>query len=308
MSKIAQDVFDLTMDLLRKRAASGLIDAQKTAGYRAAAPGLLTIWQNENAKLGNLYATAEFSNHPVDNLFGDRAELDIVEYEGSEDLIRTCATSCCRAYYFEVDGPGTVYVEDYTDRWNVLKEIPVPPSVERFTAYKGSVTPTPGATQCRLRFSGGTYYRTVNRALFGIPFYAGREPAYRPWVKMEMPEDFFGWDKIVEESGEGDYNPQAHTKREGRKDFYISYWYEGSIRIVYVPAPPAVNALADTILVDDVMALSGAYFLAQHLMLTEDPDSANFFGQRYEEYRGTTVSKPPASEAPIIDVYGGLTG
>jgi hypothetical protein len=46
------------------------------------------------------------------------------------------------------------------------------------------------------------------------------------------------------------------------------------------------------------------YGLAAHLTITEDPTSAGYFNQRYEELR----SKIPAQITPVIDSYDILSG
>lgn len=43
----AQQIFNLACDLIGKRQSNGTIDPGKTAIYKARAPGILTLWQNE---------------------------------------------------------------------------------------------------------------------------------------------------------------------------------------------------------------------------------------------------------------------
>lgn len=47
------------------------------------------------------------------------------------------------------------------------------------------------------------------------------------------------------------------------------------------------------------------YGLAAHLLLAEDPATANFFQQRYDELKLTLSRGLPAQSEDIIDVYGG---
>jgi hypothetical protein len=46
------------------------------------------------------------------------------------------------------------------------------------------------------------------------------------------------------------------------------------------------------------------YGLAAHLLLAEDPATANFFQQRYDELKQTLARGLPASSEDIVDVYG----
>lgn len=304
MAYTGQEIFNIAMDLINKRSASGTIDTSKTAIYSVRSPSILTIWQNNISRLGDLYNTYEFSNKPIDNLLGD--QFDIIEYKGT-DLIRE-TNHVIKAYYFEVDGEGTAYIEDYNGAWNTIVTITIPDTISSFTAYKGVVTPTMGATKSRIRFTGSYYYRTVNRALFAEPFAPTKIPDYRRWTKHTMPIDFKSVDQVIEEESNNNmtkgYTKDSGYKWEGRKDMYLSYLFNGNIRIVYKPVPTKITSLTNTLQVDDITAMSGAYFLATHLLLVEDPDSASFFNGMYEDMKREADIKQPASETENEDVYG----
>lgn len=47
------------------------------------------------------------------------------------------------------------------------------------------------------------------------------------------------------------------------------------------------------------------YGLAAHLLLQEDPSSANYFQQRYEELKGNLQRGLPSESSDIVDVYSG---
>lgn len=293
------------MDLISKRSPNGTIDAGKTATYKARSPGILTLWQNIISRTGDLYNTLEISNSPIPNMFGLMIGFDIKEHGATSPLTDLIfeTPGMAKSYYFEVDGPGTVYVEDFTIGWNVLATITVPDTVTSFTPYKGVVIPTSGATKSRLRFSGSYYYRTVNRALFAIPFQPSRVPDFKPWVKHSMPSDFKSVDQIIEEYPDRQYSKQVGTKWEGRRDLYINYYYVGKVRIVYKPVPITISDLSQTLQVDEISSMSGAYFLAAHLLLIEDPASASFFNGMYEELKLEASLKQPATESAIVDIY-----
>lgn len=302
----ALEIFNLACDLIGKRQANGTIDPGKTAIYRARSLGILTAWQNIIAKSGDLFSTYEISNSPIPNMFGLIVGFDIKEYglvSPLTDLIYDVAGSA-KAYYFEVDGPGVVYVEDFNGVWNTLATITVPDTVTSFTSYKGILTPSAGATRSRLRFSGSYYYRTINRALFAIPMQADRVPDFKPWIKKTMPADFKSCDQIIEEYPDRQYGKQVGTKWEGRRDLFINYYYVGKVRVVYKPVPIVISNLTQTLQVDDVTAISGSYFLASHLLLIEDPASASFFNGMYQDLKVESQMKQPASETAIVDIYG----
>ena len=296
----AQQVFENSMDLMDKRSTTGQIDAAKTARYKVRVPNILTQWQLELAKNGDLYSTYEISNMPIANSLGLLNGFDIKEFIGI-DLPFEC-NLVAKAYYFEVDGPGIVYIEDFTTQWNILATITVDNTVKSFKPYKGIVTPTTGATKSRMRASGTYYYRIVNRALFSIPFQADRIPNYRPWIPFKMPDDFKSVETIINEYPDRQYTKDSATKFEG-KILYINYYYVGNVRIVYKPVPIPITVLTQTLQVDDVTAEGAAYFLASHLMLIENPETASFFNGRFMELKIEAQIKSPASITEIIDVY-----
>jgi hypothetical protein len=303
MATTALQVFNWTMDLIDERLDSGVVSPSDTISYNVKTPGILTILQNELIKQGDVYATVEFSNFPVTNLLGDRAELNVRVFEGTPWTVE--CNQVAKGYYFEVDSPATVYVEDFNGTWNTLATINATPTASGFTAYKGAVTPTNGAYRSRLRFGGNTYYRSVNRALYGVSF-ASDIPDYRPWILKTMPSDFKSVDEVIQEVLD-DYSQKANYKWEGKNRLYMDYFFKGNLRIVYRPIPNVITLLTDTLQLDDVTArMVLPYGLAAHLMLEENAATAAYFNSRYEELKREATKRPPASIETITDVYGGL--
>lgn len=299
----------MAMDLVGKRQANGTIDGGKTAIYRARAPGILTLWQNTMAKSSDIYSIFEISNSPIPSLFGLISGFDIQEYAKTQplsDLIFE-AVGKAQSYCFETDGQGICYVEDYANGiWNILATINMTStanSVSTFSQYKGAITPTVGATKSRLRFSGPYFYRTINRALFGIPLDPAKIPDYKPWFKVTMPADFKSVETIIDEVPDRQYTREIGTKWEGRRDLYVNYYFVGKVRIVYKPVPVTITALTQTLQADEISSMSGAYFLSATLLLIEDPASASYFQQMYESMKLESQLKQPSSESAIVDIY-----
>lgn len=302
MSTTAQQVFEIAMDLIDERLDTGLISESDTLSYKVKAPGILTMGQFELMDIGDLYKTFEISRKPVPSMYGFISGFDILEHIG-EELIKEVQGSV-KAYYFEIDGPGTVYIEDFNGTWNTLETI-IDTTATNFTAYKGIVTPSVGATRSRIRFSGNYYYRITNRALFSYPFQADRVPIYRPWVKQTLPDDFKSLSQIINEYPERQYNKDINYKWEGRKDLYINYYYEGNVRMVYKPVPARVTVLTDTLELDDITATTILpYYLSAHLMLEENPDTASYFNGRFMELKIMGMVPKPVGAEHIVDVYG----
>lgn len=321
MSTTVNQVFNITMDLMDERTDAGTLTDSDVVSYRVKTYNILNLLQAELLKQGSIYSEYSISNKPVKNELGFLSGFEVEEFIGTDKNFE--ANSAIKAYYFEADNVGTVYIEDYTSSWNTLATVSTTASTSGFIAYKGVVTPTSGATKSRIRFSGTNYYRNVNRALFNVPFATDSDvPDYRPWVKKTMPSDFKSVDQIVSEFVDyangvpGQYTKDASYKWEGRSNLYIDYYFEGNIRIIYNPIPTlltfsgtgsSTTDLNQTLTVDDITARTILpYGLAAHLLLTENSASAAFFNQRYEELKFAGTRQQAASAEQIINIYGGV--
>lgn len=73
------------------------------------------------------------------------------------------------------------------------------------------------------------------------------------------------------------------------------------------PTAAKVEDFETGIGIDDYLCRSiMPYGLAAHLMMQEDPVSANFFQQRYDELKMLSARGMPAEIEDIEDVYGGV--
>jgi len=306
MSTTVQQVMDISLAFLDEIDDTGQINS---SDYSAQTPRLCTVIQNElvSAGIGDLYAKYEVSNKPFTNILGYTSNFDVKAFEGTDLTFEGLGQ--CKSYYFEIDRPGTVYVEDYTSGWNTLATI-TSTATGQFTAYKGVVTPTAGAVKSRLRFSGTYYYLCINRALFNIPFaLAADVPIYAPWVKKTMPDDFKNVTQIINEYPERQYNKDSGYKWEGRNELYINYYYEGKVRIEYKPVPVTLTALTDTVQVDDLTATAVMpYGLAALLSTASDKSVTNYFEDKYAEAKARAVVKQPSGESNIADYYNSQLG
>mgnify|MGYP001216255132 CR=1 FL=1 len=297
MSKTVSDIFDITMDLIDERLDTGLLSEEDTISYQVKTPGLLNALQNELIKIGEYYSTHEIDVFPIEPMLGS---FNFHEYNSS-DLSFEVGGSV-KSYYFEVNGPGTVYIEDFTSSWNTLETVTVPVTVTNYTAYSGSVTPTSGATKSRIRFSGTYYYNFTNFALYSQTFYT--VPAYRPWIQKDMPSDFKSVDQIVKEYEYQRYERDGIFRWEGRNKLFVSHDYKGKIRITYVPVLDTLTALTDTLQLDDTTCVQVLpYGLAALLLVHENPDIANYMSQRFDELKFVARKKAPSAFHEIEDVY-----
>ena len=74
------------------------------------------------------------------------------------------------------------------------------------------------------------------------------------------------------------------------------------------PLCPVLGGMGEELGLDDGLCRTVLpYGLAAHLLLEEDPASASFFQQRYEELLGRARRSAPTSSHDITDCYGGVT-
>lgn len=298
----AQEVFAYTMAFADEIDATGSINPTNTADYRVRTPGILNSIQAELIKIGDMYKTYEITNKPIKSMLGLITGFDYMEFKGQE-IIKE-AIGSAKAYYFEVDGDCTVYVEDYTTQWNTLATI-TPTNINDFEAFKGVLTPTPGATKSRIRFTGEYRYLITNYALFDTPLAPTKVPDYRPWIKKEMPQDFKSIDQVITEYPDRQYSRDNNYKWEGKKDLYINYYYEGNMRIIYRPIPSLITAMTDPLEVDDITARTLLpYALGMELFKDENETLYQHFYRRYNDLKVLGMTKQPAIEEKVINVYG----
>lgn len=75
------------------------------------------------------------------------------------------------------------------------------------------------------------------------------------------------------------------------------------------PIAEKISDFTTAIGLDDYICQSVMpYGLAAHLLMQEDPSSANFFQQRYDELLSLLARGMPAESEDIVDVYGDFGG
>lgn len=302
MAVTGTEIFNMAMALIDEYTSSGVADPNTTTLFQVRAPSILNILQNELLINGDYYKIHEISRKPIIPLYGHNEYKEHI----SEDVTEECIGSIT-SYSFEVNGEGTIYIEDLTDNWNILETITIPSTVTTYTSYKGIVSSTSGATKSRIRFSGNYYYNYTNIALFNQPFSSDDNvPNYRPYIKYEMPADFYSIDQVIKEIYPSKYIKTSDYYWEGKNELYLSYDFDGNIRIIYKPIPTKITSLTQTLEIDDILATTAlTYGLASQLLLTENATLSNFFSQKFDETKSNSKSKP-SNIVEVEDVYGGI--
>lgn len=303
MSTTAQEIFYDVRALLDEYSDQGvLIPDADVADLQLKSIRFINMAQKELHKIGKIFKTFSYTNVPYANALGLLSNFDIVEHMGADDIYPVAGVAA-NAYYFEVDAPCTVYVQEFQGgAWSNLITI-TDTTATSMTAYKGVITPTTPGNLVRLKFTGQYYYKHQNRCLFTAPFSAGRVPDYRPWIKITLPSDLGTINSIVDEFPDRQYAKDVDYKQEGKDTLYINYYYNGTIRVVYNPVPTTITTITDTLQVDDITAKAISYYVAARLAPFENQNLVNFFEGKYIELKISAQSAVPLGWEQIKPAY-----
>lgn len=263
--------------------------------------------QKELYKIGRAQKTINIVNKPVKNAMGLFSNFDIVEFTGTDQYYPSEAgLPNIKSYYLEADMTHTAVIQELEGGvWTDL--VTHSATVTSMTAYKANITPTTAGNYIRIKFTGTTYYRHVNRALYEYAFNSDANvPDYTPWVKYDLPGDFKAIDMVVEEFPSRQYNYSATYKFEQPDRFYYNYYFDGEIRIIYKPIPATLTSVDDVLQIDDVVAKALSFYVASWLSPYSNQSLTNPLFQKYLELKVENTVKDPMSEEAIVDVYGGF--
>jgi hypothetical protein len=310
-----QEVFEQSISIIDELNTSGIVDPTQVKEYSSRAPFLLDLWQKEMAKSGDLYKTFEISCFRKQNLLGDLNSFDAVEHISTDQTYQCIGGKC---FHFGVDSQATVYIEELIGgTWQnvagtfMTNAIPSTvfngsisaTSTESFTYYKGLISPVSQSNSIRLRFSGNYYYRHSNRAISPNNYpVITLVPDFKAYYKVTMPTDFKTATQVISEYPSWQYTEGVH-KWEGQ-DLYIQFAYTGTIRITYVPVPAKITSLTQTLEIDDINAMSAAYYLAEHFaMADQNSELASMCRNKFKTLKMESTVKTPLALTQIRDVY-----
>lgn len=256
--------------------------------------------QKELYSVGRMEKTFSFNNKPFSNLLGYISNFDIVDFIGTDQNYEAVGA---KAYYFESTGAGTAYIEEFDGlTWNTLVTVSMPIG-DDFVAYKGVTGVTNALYPVRIRFSGTTFYRHVNRALFAEPFTVAQVPDYRPWIKVDMPADFMDISQLIVEYPDRQYAKDSLYKWEPPNMLYINYYFTGNYRMQYYPIPATISAIGDTLQCSEVIGQAIVYYIASRLAPFENPSLVNFFESKYLELKLSASTPKPMSWEMVKPTY-----
>lgn len=310
------EIFSQAIAILDELSDSGTIVESQIKEYKHRAPYLLDLWQREMIKNGDLFKTFELSCFRKKNLLGDTSQLGIIIENNAEPQSYSASGAYC--FYIEVDGDCTLtFTEDGTPlsgkysfnggaetAFTGTVNITVPAGTTSFLPIRGILAASGGTVT--MTISGTYYFKHNNRALSPYKFAtADKVPDFKPWYKVQMPSDFKSRSQIISEYPSWQYQEgSSSVKWEGANELYVMFSYDGIIRIKYIPVPTKITDLSQTIEVDDISAVSGAYYLAEHFAMADMNDElARRCKEKFRELKIDSMVKTPLQPAEIKDVY-----
>lgn len=298
MSVTVLDVFTKARALLDEYTDDGaVIPDAEILDFKSRAIVYADMAQKELFTLGNYFSNYEFTRKPIQNLVAENFEKH--EFTGDTQYFPSESGVEAKSYYIEADGTHTILVQELeAGTWSTLETNSA--TVTQMTAYKGNLSLSTSGNKVRIVVSGTNWYQFQNIALFEYSF--DTVPDYQPWVKFSMPSDFASVESYIIESDKR-YVEAIDYKWERFKDFYVSWWFDGTVRINYRPFPTTITDISDTFEIDDPSASAIAYFIAAKLATSEQQNLVNYFEQKFDQLKYELNYNRPAREQEIQDVY-----
>ena len=319
MAYTGREIFERAMAVMDEISETGTLNPDDVAEYEAKAPLLLDIWSRRMAKTAGVKKSFELSCFRKKNLLGDLNHISkIIENNGTADEYSGIGANC---FYLEIDGDCTVTFKenggslsgkysfnggeetDFTDTINIT----VPEGTTSFLPLKGILSPSSQTSTITMSISGNFYFRHNNRALSPYKFDSAlKVPDFKPYYKVEMPDDFISRSQIITEFPQWQYQEgNSSVKWENDKELYVMFSYEGIVRINYVSLPAKITSLDQTIEYPENVAMSAVPYLVKHFARADMNDE--IAGDAKEEFAQMYVDatvQEALTPTEILDVYG----
>ena len=318
MAYTGNEIFERSMAVMDEISETGTLNPDDVAEYKGKASLLLDIWSKRMAKTAGRKKSFELSCFRKKNLLGDLNHISkIIENNGTVGEYSGIGANC---FYLEVDGDCTVTFKenggslsgkysfnggietDFTDTINIT----VPEGTTSFLTLKGILSPQSQTSTITMEISGNFYFRHNNRALSPYKYQSAlKVPDFKPYYKVEMPDDFISRSQIITEFPQWQYQEgNSSVKWENDKDLYVMFSYEGVVRINYVSLPAKITSLDQEIEYPENVAMSAVPYLVKHFARADMNDE--IAGDAKEEFAQMYVdatTREALTPTEIIDVY-----
>ena len=256
--------------------------------------------QKELYNLGEYRKSIEISAYSVENKLG--CQFEVVDFIGDDQYYpNESGIPDIKSYCFEADMTHEVVIQELEGgSWVDL--VTKNGTDLAMTQYKGNLTPSTESNNIRMKFTGTTYYRHMNRALF-IPQFQDDASVinYSSRVEYTLPTDFKKLDEVIEDPLT---NTRTNYSIESQR-FYYDYDFSGLIRINYMPIPTSITLATQTLEIDDIACEALGFYVAAWLAPYERQSMFNALYGKYEELRSMLIITQPKPEEKIVNAYFG---
>lgn len=248
-------------------------------------------------------------NHkPMANLVKESTFSPI---ERSEDLCFEATDA--KAYYFEADGNGTLYIENQapdSNQWVIIGTQKLVSS-RRFLPYQGFVKKDGAFTtgQIRLRFAGEFLYSVKNVAMYRH-IYSNSEadiPAYEPYTRYDISTlvpDFLSLNSPPISEDENYERLNQNYDVEGGKVILLPYSVEGCFKVLYKRKPKEIEntglASEDEAVIDldEELCSILPVLIASYVWVEDEPTMAEYYLSLYRE-RAMDIERRIRNATPV---------
>ena len=246
-------------------------------------------------------ATYVINHKPMKNLV---TEASFSPVERAEDLCYEASDA--KAYYFEADGKGSVYVEKFDDRsssWQIIDSVELD-AQRRFTAYSGFVKDGKSFVSgpVRLRFSGDYLYSVKCVALYQHIYSddAADIPPYEAYTRYDIAAlagDFLTLSSPPITEDEEYEKLSGDFDVEGGRVILLPHSAEGCFKVLYNRRPRGIEntgsaAEDDTqIDLDEELCSLLPILIASYVWVDDEPDMSEYYLALYRERAADIIAR-----------------
>lgn len=244
------------------------------------------------------------ANLITENTFSPVEKIDDLTYEAEG----------AKAYYFEADGNGVVYLEKYdesTEEWSIFGEITLK-SNKTFVPYKGFIKELGAfvSGRVRLRFTGEYIYSVKDVALYQYLYSDDLAdiPAYEAYTRYDIKKlvtDFMAL--CCPPIAEADENTLLNQdyEQEGESVILLPYDKRGVYKILYERRPTAIENTGSTtedtqeLDLDDELCSIMPILVAAYVWIEDEPEKSQYYMNLYRE-RVQEISLSRKDTSPVL--------
>ena len=219
-----------------------------------------------------------------------------------------------KSYFFEVQGPATVTVDEFADGvWVNLETIAIAETVPEFTEYKGLITASSDTCRVRLNFSGNYIYNYRYYVLYPYTFPAEEDvQQHRPFFLYDLPADYLDTENVMIRRDQRQWVPcVGYILDIANRRIGLNRYQEGEVILNYYREPVLI-AITGVDEVDDAQIIDatpdGAYALAlgvaSLVTAKNDPAASAYFNNLFEVKKANMLSGEGMYTQAIISVNG----